>query len=90
MIFSECLALIVAGLFAVVVIYLCCCQGSTIRSHSGFQRYQPLVQDENDSPIIGRRKGGKILKNSRSRFDESDDEDTETLFSSKIKKSMIP
>lgn len=74
-----------------IVIYLCCCQGSTIRSHSGFQRYQPLVQDESDSPVIGRRNGEKILKNSHhSQFDESDDDDSETLFSSRMKKPMIP
>ena len=82
--------MIIAGIFAIIVIYLCCCQESTIRKHRGFQRYERLVQDENDSPLNGRKNGGKILKNNPMRIEDSDDEDSETLFSSRMKKPMIP
>jgi len=80
------LALILAVIFAMVVIYLRCCQESTSRPHTGFQRYEPLVQDENDSPIMGRINGRKI----QAIASDSDDENDQTLFSSKMKKSMIP
>ncbi len=73
-----------------VVIYLRCCQGSTISSSSGFRRYEPLVQDENDSPIMTRMNGRKTFENNHPIASDSDDEDNETLFSSKIKKTMIP
>ncbi len=88
--FSLPLALVLAVIFAVVVIYLRCCQGSTIRAHSGFQRYEPLVQDENDSPVIGRMNGRKTSRITRPLDSDSDDEDNQTLFSSKTKKPMIP
>ncbi len=88
--FSIDLALILAVVFAIVVVYLRCCQGSTIRSQTGFQRYEPLVQDENDSPIVERMNGRRILKNNHPMTFDSDDEDNETLFSSKMKKTMIP
>jgi len=80
------LALILAVIFAMVVIYLRCCQESTSRPHTGFQRYEPLVQDENDSPIMGRINGRKI----QAIASDSDDENDQTLFSSKMKKSLIP
>jgi hypothetical protein len=84
------LALVLAIIFAMVVIYLKCCQESTSRSHTGFQRYEPLVQDENDSPVIGRINGRKTRNNNQAIASESDDEDNQTLFSSKMKKPMIP
>jgi hypothetical protein len=90
LIFSIDLALILAVVFAIVVVYLRCCQGSTIRSQTGFQRYEPLVQDENDSPIVERMNGRRISKNNHPMTFDSDDEDNETLFSSKMKKTMIP
>ena len=70
-----------------VVVYLKCCQGSTVRSRTGFQRYERLVQDENDLPVMTRQKNGR--KNHVMASD-SDDEDDQTLFSSNMKKSMIP
>jgi hypothetical protein len=82
--------LLLAIIFACVVIYLRCCQESASRSHTGFQRYEPLVQDENDSPIMGRANGRKTLRNNNPMASESDDEDNQTLFSSKMKTSMIP
>lgn len=84
------LALIMAVVFAIVVLYLRCCQGSTIRSHTGFQRYEPLVQDENDSPIMNRMNGRRISRNNHPMTFDSDDEDNDTLYSSKMKKPMIP
>jgi hypothetical protein len=84
------IALLLAIIFACVVIYLRCCQESASRSHTGFQRYEPLVQDENDSPIMGRANGRKTLRNNNPMASESDDEDNQTLFSSKMKKPMIP
>ncbi len=82
--------MILAIIFAIVVIYLRCCQGSTSRLNTGFQRYQPLIQDENDSPIMGRVNGRKTLNNNHVMASESDDEDNQVLFSSKLKKTMIP
>ncbi|UJR31312.1 hypothetical protein I4U23_018810 [Adineta vaga] len=87
LIISGICALVLAILFAMVVIYLKCCQGSTVRSHTGFQRYEPLVQDENDLPVMERRTNGRKKHVMPS---DSDDEDDQTLFSSKMKKSMIP
>lgn len=75
-----------AILFAMVVIYLRCCQETNSRPQTGFQRYEPLIQDENDSPRMGR----KTLRNNRPIASESDDEDSQTLFSSKFKQTMIP
>ncbi|CAF1083152.1 unnamed protein product [Adineta steineri] len=86
LIISGICALVLAIIFAMVVIYLKCCQGSTSRSHTGFQRYEPLVQDENDLPRIERVQGRK----NHPMASDSDDEDNETLFSSKMNKSMIP
>jgi hypothetical protein len=79
-----------AIIFAIIVIYLRCCQGSGSRPHTGFQRYEPLVQDENDSPIMGRANGRKTLRSNNVMASESDDEDDQTLFSSKLKQTMIP
>ena len=73
-----------------VVIYLRCCQGSTSSSHTGFQRYEPLVQDENDLPIGRRMNGRKPVGNNYTMANDSDDEDDQTLFSSKIKNTIIP
>ncbi|CAF1279483.1 unnamed protein product, partial [Adineta ricciae] len=87
LIISGVCALILASLFAMVVVYLKCCQGSTVRSRTGFQRYERLVQDENDLPVMTRQKNGR--KNHVMASD-SDDEDDQTLFSSNMKKSMIP
>ncbi|CAF1310615.1 unnamed protein product [Rotaria sp. Silwood1] len=85
-------ALLVAIIFIFVVIYLKFCQKSTSRTHTGFQRYEPLVQDENDLPIMERQNGRKILRNNHALASESSDDDDgdQTLFSSKIKKPMIP
>ncbi|CAF0780087.1 unnamed protein product [Rotaria sordida] len=83
-------ALVLSIIFAIVVINLRFCQGSTSRGHTGFQRYEPLVQDEGDLPIMERHNGRKALRNNHIIGSESsDDEDDHTLFSSKINKSMI-
>ncbi len=82
--------MVLAIIFSMVGIYLKCCQGTTSGPHTGFQRYEPLVQDENDSPVIGRINGRKTIKNSQAIGSDSDDEDNQTLFSSKMKKTMIP
>ena len=80
-------ALVLAIIFAGIVIYSRCCQTSTISSRSGFQRYEPLVQDEHDSPVIGRMNGRKTLVPKHRSASDSDDDDNQTLFSSK---RMIP
>ncbi|CAF2037087.1 unnamed protein product [Rotaria magnacalcarata] len=83
-------ALVLAIVFATVVIYLRFCQGSTARRDTGFQRYELLLQDEHDLPRIQRNNGKKSTRNNRPMSSESDDEEDETLFSSKIKKVIVP
>lgn len=70
--------------------YLCCCQKSSVRPNVGFQRYEPLLQDEYDSPQVIRAPKRKSPRINPRLMDESDDEENETLFSSKMKKSTIP
>ena len=78
-------------IFGVVVIYLCCCQTPIVRPNVGFQRYEPLLQDEDDSPRVVRAPKRKSPRINPRLMDESDDdEEHETLFSSKMKKSAIP
>lgn len=86
------LALILAVIFGVVVMYLCCSRASNVRPNVGFQRYEPLGQDENDSPQVARAPARKSPRVNHRLFNESDDdeEENETLFSSKMKKAVIP
>ncbi|CAF3868766.1 unnamed protein product [Rotaria sp. Silwood2] len=55
-------AIRLAIIFAIVVIHLKFCQKSTSCAHTGFQRYEPLVQDENALPKMERHNGRKVLR----------------------------
>jgi len=90
LVISGVCALILAVVFGFVVMYLCCCQKSSVRPNVGFQRYEPLLQDEYDSPQVIRAPKRKSPRIHPRLMDESDDEENETLFSSKMKKSTIP
>lgn len=76
--------------FATVVIYLRFCQGSTARRNTGFQRYELLGQDEDDIGRTERSNGRKSSRSNRPMEIDSDDEDDDTLFVSKMKKVIAP
>ena len=82
--------MLLAVIFVSIVIYLRCCQKSTSRPNVGFQRYEPLLQDEEDYPVIQRINERKSSRINKQVFNESDDEDDQTLFSSQINRKQIP
>ena len=85
-----CLALVSGCICAIIVAYLRFCQGSTLRFHAGFRRYEPLLQDEYDSLITEKEYRKKRVRNTHVMASESDDEEDQTLFSSRMKNSETP
>jgi hypothetical protein len=84
------LALSLAVIFGLVVLYLRCRHSSSSRPLAGFQRYDVLPQDEDVSPLVSRSNGHKIVRNTHAMpSDSENDEGEEIIFTSEINKPLL-
>jgi len=74
-----CLALSLAVIFGVVILYLRCSHSPIYRPGFGFQRYEYLLQDEDGSPLIGRANGHSIVRNTHSMPSDSENEEGDNV-----------
>ncbi|UJR15430.1 hypothetical protein I4U23_002374 [Adineta vaga] len=83
------LALTFAMIFGVIVLYLRGRSYSIISSQSrvGFQRYEPIPQDENDTFTMSRNNRHKTIRNTHAL--PSDSEEDETLFSPETQRAIF-
>lgn len=75
------LALSLAVVFGIVVLYLRCNRSSLYRPGVGFQRYEIISQDEDGSPLMARGNGYKSVRNTHAMpSDSENDEGDEIVF----------
>jgi hypothetical protein len=83
------LALTLSITFGVVVLYLQCRRSSLSGPVAGFQRYEPLVNDEDASLLVSEANENKALRNTHAMPSESEDEGDNVLFASNINKPLL-
>ncbi len=78
-------------IFGILVLYLRCRRSSLHRQRVGFQRYEILPQDEDDSPFITQANGhNKTVRNTHAMPSDSEhDEGDEVLFTQNINEQLL-